>query len=223
LHTKILPSPAVFHVPHPRLLAKHALPQLLEGTLIPLVLFYGGLELLGLWGALGAALAWSYAAVIRRIVTRQPVPGLLLLGVAGLTVRAAISAATGSVVMYFLQPALGTVLFGAAFLISVPLGRPLAQKLALDFLPIPETLLTQPLVRRFFARISLLWAVTLLANAGIGLWALLTQSIETFMLAKTAAGVALTVLAIGLSTLAFKGVLGKLGMRMAFRRPRTDG
>jgi Protein of unknown function (DUF3159) len=223
LPKKLLPPSAVFDVPHPRSLARHVLPQLIEGTIAPLALFYLGLQLLGLWGALGAALAWSVAAVVRRLVTRQPVPGLLLVGLAGLAIRAAVSAATGSVVMYFLQPTLGTVLFGAAFLISVPLGRPLAQKLALDFLPIPETLLTHPLVRRFFARISLLWAVTLLANAGIGLWLLLSQSIATFMLARTAAGSFLTVAAIALSTLAFRGVLSKLGMRMAFRQQQPAG
>jgi hypothetical protein len=223
LSTKILPSSAVFQIPHWRSLTRHALPNLLEGTLVPLLLFYGGLYLLGLWGALGAALAWSYAALIRRVVTRQPVSGLLLLGVAGITARAAVSAATGSVVMYFLQPTLATILFAAAFLVSVPLGRPLAQRLALDFLPIPENLLTHPSVRRFFARISLLWAVTLLANAGIGLWALFTQSIEMFMLTKTAAGTFLPAAAIGLSVLAFRAVLGKLGMRMAFRRHHAEG
>ena len=89
-------------------MARHALPNLVEASLIPLAVFYGALSLIGVWGALLAALGWSYAAIVRRLVTRKPLPGLLLLGAAGLTARTAVAALSGSVFVYFLQPTLTT-------------------------------------------------------------------------------------------------------------------
>ena len=72
--------------------------------------------------------------------------------------RTAISLASGSTIVYFLQPSLGTALVASAFLISVPLGRPLAGKLAADFCPLPDEMYANEHVRQFFRRISLLWA-----------------------------------------------------------------
>jgi intracellular septation protein A len=185
----------------PRLaaLARHATPHLLETTLIPLGLFYGGLQLFGLWAALLAALVWSYTSLLRRLVTRRRVPGMLLLGIAGLTARTALALATGSAFLYFLQPTVGTGLVAAVFLGSVLLGRPLALRLAADFLPLPEALLAHDGVRRFFLRISLLWAGVFLANAGISLWLLVSQSLATFLWSRTVASLALTGLAIAVS------------------------
>ena len=200
-------------------LARHALPHVLEGSVLPVALFYGGLKLLGLHGALGAALAWAYAALGWRLARRQRVPGLLLLSVAGLTARTAVALATGSVLVYFLQPALGTVLAALAFLISVPLRRPLAQRLATDFLPLPERLLTHPLVHRFFLRISLLWALVLLANAGVGLWLLVSQPLATFLWARTSASLALTALGVALSTASFTRCLRRLRAAGAWPAP----
>jgi hypothetical protein len=193
-------------LPVPRLaaLARHATPHLLEATLIPLALFYGGLQLLGLWAALLAALAWSYTSLLRRLVTRRRVPGMLMLGIVGLTARTALALATGSVFLYFLQPTVGTGLVAAVFLGSVLLGRPLALRLAADFMPLPEALLANRGVRRFFLRVSLLWAAVFLANAGISLWLLVSQSLVTFLWSRTVASLALTGLAIAVSTYWFR-------------------
>lgn len=193
-------------IPVPRLtaLARHATPHLLEATLIPLALFYGGLRLFGLWGALVAALVWSYTSLLRRLVARRRVPGILVLGIIGLTARTALAMATGSAFLYFLQPTLGTALVASVFIGSVVLGRPLAQRLAADFVPLPESLLAHDGVRRFFRRISLLWAGVFLANAGISLWLLLSQSLSTFLWTRTVVSIALTAVAVAISTRAFR-------------------
>jgi intracellular septation protein A len=190
----------------PRLaaLARHAAPHLLETTLIPLGLFYGGLQLFGLWAALLAALVWSYTSLLRRLVTRRRVPGMLMLGIAGLTARTALALATGSAFLYFLQPTVGTGLVATVFVGSVLLGRPLALRLAADFLPLPEALLARDGVRRFFQQLSLLWAAVFLANAGISLWLLVSQSLATFLWSRTVASLALTGLAIAVSTWWFR-------------------
>ncbi len=193
-------------LPIPRLtaLARHATPHLLEATLIPLGLFYGGLKLLGLWGALLAALIWSYTSLLRRLVTRRRVPGMLMLGIAGLTARTALALVTGSAFLYFLQPTVGTGLVASVFLGSVLLGRPLALRLAADFMPLPEALLAHHGMRRFFLRVSLLWAAVFLANAGISLWLLVSQSLATFLWTRTVASLTLTCMAVAISTYWFR-------------------
>jgi uncharacterized membrane protein len=193
-----------FPIPRITALARHATPHVLEATLIPLALFYGGLRLLGLWGALLAALIWSYTSLLRRLITRRRVPGMLVLGIIGLTARTALALATGSAFLYFLQPTLGTGLVASMFIASTLLGRPLAMRLAADFMPLPETLLARDGVRRFFHRISLLWAGVFLANAGISLWLLVSQSLTTFLWTRTVASLVLTGAAIAISTMAFR-------------------
>jgi hypothetical protein len=193
-----------FPIPRITSLARHATPHVLEATLIPLALFYGGLRLLGLWGALLAALIWSYTSLLRRLITRRRVPGMLVLGIIGLTARTALALATGSAFLYFLQPTLGTGLVASVFIGSTVLGRPLAMRLAADFMPLPEAWLAHAGVRRFFLRISLLWAGVFLANAGISLWLLVSQSLATFLWTRTVASLVLTGGAVAISTLAFR-------------------
>jgi hypothetical protein len=200
---------ATFEIPRLRTLARHALPKLVEGTVIPLVLFAGVLHFFGLWGAIVAGLGWSYAAVLRRVVTRQRVPGLLLIGTVTLTARSILAFTTGSSVIYFLQPTLGTALVAVAFVVSVAIGRPLAQRIAADFCPIPAHVMAQAHVRRCFLGISLLWAVTCLVNASVAVWLQFTQSVGTFVVGKSLTQAALTVVAVTLSVVWFKRSVNK--------------
>jgi hypothetical protein len=203
---------ALFEIPRLRTLARHAVPHVLEGTVAPLVLFLVMLRFVGVWGAVLVGLGWTYTAVARRLVTGQRVPGILVLGAVTLTARTVIAMVSGSVVVYFLQPTLGTALVAGAFLLSVPLGRPLAERLARDFCPIPSKVLANEHVRVFFLRITLLWAVTQLANATVTLWLLLSQSLATFLLAKTLVSWGLTGSAIVVSTIWFKRSMTRHGI-----------
>ncbi|MFB3737950.1 MAG: VC0807 family protein [Candidatus Velamenicoccus archaeovorus] len=200
-----------FQLPRLSALARHAIPHVLEGTLVPLALFYGALWVVGVWGALIATLAWSYGALLRRLVLRRRIPGLLVLGTAAITVRTISALATGSVFIYFLQPTLGTVVVALAFLLSVPAGRPLAERLAGDFVVLPPALAAHPVVRRLFLRITLLWAFTLLANAGVTLWLLISEPLHLFVLTRTLTSWVLTGGGIALSTVWFRLALRRHG------------
>jgi hypothetical protein len=200
---------ATFEMPRLRTLARHALPKLLESTVIPVALFAGVLHFFGLWGAIIAGLGWSYAAILRRVVTRQRIPGLLLIGTLTLTARSVLAFATGSSVLYFLQPTLGTALVAVAFVLSVVLGRPLAQRIAADFCPIPPHVMADARVRRCFLGISLLWAVTCLVNASVSVWLQFTQSMGTFVITKSLTQATLTVVAVGISVVWFKRSVNK--------------
>ncbi len=196
--------PHRFEIPRVTALVVHALPRIIEGTIAPVVVFYAGLALLGLDGALVTAVSWVYGGITVRLVRRRPVPGTLLLAALGVTARAVLAAATGSAVVYFLQPTLGTMLVAVSFLASVPLGRPLAAKLASDMVPLPEEFLAHHRVRRFFRQISLLWSFTFTLNTAISLWLLFSESIGTYLWARTAAVAGLGATAILISVWGFR-------------------
>src|SRR5207245_4734195 len=201
--------------PRLRTMARHALPHLLEATLIPLGLFYIALWAMGVWQGLIAALAWSYVALFRRMRTGQRIPGLLLLGTLGITARTVVAMASGSVFVYFLQPSLTTVAVAGAFLLSVPAGRPLAERLAHDFVPLPPEILRLPKVERVFVRITLLWALVNLVNAGLTVGLLLSQPVGVFMAAKTGASAIVLTAGVAFSTMWFKTALRHHGVAFA--------
>ncbi|HEY7488848.1 MAG TPA: VC0807 family protein [Streptosporangiaceae bacterium] len=207
----------------PRLttLLRHAFPRIVEGVLAPVAVFYAALVMLGFHGALVAAVGWVYLGILYRLVRRKPVPATLLLAAVGVTARAVVSAATGSVVIYFLQPTLGTLVVAMTFLASVPLGRPLALKLAVDMVPLPDAFVRHERVRQFFLRISLLWSMVLMANVAISLWLLLSQSIGTFLWVRTGVVIALGAAAVGVSIVGFRRLLRHVNDEPAHTGPKA--
>lgn len=199
-----------FVMPRLTALVKQAVPRLLEGVIAPLAVFYAALAVLGLNGALVAAVAWVYAGVGWRLIRRRRVPGTMVLAMIAITARALLGWWSGSPVVYFIQPELGTICISMAFLASVRLRRPLVQKLTLDYIHLPSFVLKHERVRRFFARITLLWAFVLLANSTVSIWLLLHQSIGTYLLVRTATVAAISGLAFLGSAWAFRRVLHRL-------------
>lgn len=193
-----------FEIPRLTHLTLHALPRVLEGMIAPVVVFYAGLALLGLNGALVTAVTWVYGGIVVRLVRRRPVPGTLVLAALGVTARAAMAAVTGSAVVYFLQPTLGTMLVAMAFLASVPLRRPLAAKVATDLVPLPEGFLAHRHVHRLFLRLSLLWSLVFTLNTGLSAWLLFRHSIVAYLWIRTPVVALLGAVAVVISVWGFK-------------------
>ncbi|MCT9929242.1 DUF3159 domain-containing protein [Planotetraspora sp. A-T 1434] len=196
----------------PRLTAliKQAVPRLLEGVVAPLAVFYTTFVVLGQRGALLAAMAWVYFGLLWRLVRRRPIPGTMVIAALAITVRTLVGLWTGSMVFYFIQPELGTICISMVFLASVRMRRPLVQKLTLDYIHLPSFVLRHERVRRFFARITLLWAFVLLANSTVSIWLLLHQSIGSYLLIRTTAVAVISSLAFVGSAWAFRRVLQRL-------------
>ncbi|HZT66896.1 MAG TPA: VC0807 family protein [Acidimicrobiales bacterium] len=208
------------HLPAPLVIARTAASHLFEATIAPLAIFYLVMSQLGLHWALIAALAWSYASVIRRMVLGQRLPGLLLMAAGLFTVRTVIAMVTGSTFIYFLQPTLGTFVVAGLFLASVRVGQPLAERLAHDFCPLPDALVRNSAVRRFFLRISLLWAFIYLVNGMTTLLLLLRSSLPTFLVMRTVSSTTLTICAIALSYVWFMRSLRAEGVALRWARSR---
>jgi hypothetical protein len=172
--------------------ARRGGPHLLEATFVPAVLFYCCL----VWGSLPLAyvttLGWMYGSVVRRLVRRQMVPIILVLGVVGITVRTAMAVASGSTFVYFVQPILGTIATAGVFLLSLVYGRPLIGRLAIDFWPITPEMADNPRVISLFKGLTVLWAGINLVTAATTFTLLMYLPVATFVAAKQASGLAIT-------------------------------
>ena len=215
------PRTHTLELPHPRHLLRNAAVRLIESTVVPLGIFYGLLSVAGLKGGLLAALAWSYAVILVRARGGKRIPGILVLGAVLLTVRTGLALATGSVFVYFLQPTLGTFALAGLFLVSIRSSQPLVERLAHDFCPLPDGLMKDGGLRRFFVGISLLWALVYAVNGAATLTLLLTSSLGTFLVLRSVASTALTVVAIACSYMWFRSSLRREGvvLRWAALRP----
>ncbi|HLX87182.1 MAG TPA: VC0807 family protein [Acidimicrobiales bacterium] len=207
-------------LPSPRSTLRHAWPVVLEAVVGPLALFYVVLVIMGFRSALVGALAWSYLALLRRIRRGERISTLLVLGTLLLTVRTVVAFVTGSAVVYFAQPMLMAVVASLVLVGSAIAGRPITQRFAHDFCPIDPLLLARPRVRRFFVRISLLWATMLLLNAGIVLWLLLSSSVRTFVVERTAVTWGLTAVAVFVSITRFVATMRSDGITVEWGRSR---
>ena len=202
-------------IPSLRQLAPRALPITLEGTVVPLVLFLVFLNIAGLAAAVVAGFGWSSIAIVRRLVRHERVPGMMLIGAMFLIIRSALALATGSIFLYFVQPTVGAACVGMAFLISVAIRKPLARRFAGDFCTIPDHLYEDARVHSYFQRCSMMWAAVGFTNTAVTLWLLLSQPTATFLVAKTALSICLTIGAVATSVVWFRRSMDRHGLVLA--------
>ena len=198
---------ATVHLPPLRSLAIGAVPRLVEGVLAPTAIFLLLLHFFGVPVAIVGGFLWSCSVIVVRKMLGRRIPALVLVGVGVLLVRTVLSLATGSAFLYFLQPTLGTAAAGIVILSSAVLGQPVVLRIARDFCPLPEDTMSDAHLRRFFLGISLLWGVAQLINAGVTLWLLVSQSVATYVVARTAMSWGLTAAVIGVTVAWFMQVL----------------
>ncbi|MDH3296382.1 MAG: hypothetical protein OER95_18835 [Acidimicrobiia bacterium] len=167
--------------------ARRGGPRLFEAMVIPAVLFYVSLVLVGVGMAYLTALAWSYAAVGFRALSCRSVSGVHVMVAVGLSVKTVMAVATGSTFVYFAQPVLGSAVLALVFLGSIVAGRPMIRFLAEDFCPIDAEAGGRHGVALLFRRLTYLWATVSLLKAATTLVLLLTLSLSSFVLIRTLA------------------------------------
>lgn len=213
---------SVLHMPAPRAAVRHAIPMIFEGILAPIVIFYLALIVVGFRGALLAALAWSAAALVRRIVGGGRVSGVLALGVALLALRTLVAFVTRSADFYFVPPMAWSVLVSLVLIGSAIVRRPFTQRFADDFCPLDPALLRMPRVQQFFVRVSILWATVLLVNTGLAFWLLMSSSLKAFVLERTVAAWVLTTGAIAGSIFGFTATMRSDGIAVQWGMKRHE-
>jgi uncharacterized membrane protein len=146
-----------------------ALLMLAESVLVPTAILYGCMRTVGTGAGLVGVLAWCGATMLVRLVVGNRVPSTMLLVVGILVARTVIALACSSVWLYLLQPVAASVLMAVVFVGSALIGRPVTQRLAQDFVRLPERLLADRRMRRVFVEVALLWGVSRAIDAAIGL------------------------------------------------------
>jgi hypothetical protein len=155
-------------------------PGFLREGFLPLGAFYLGLQLDGLAVAIVASAAVSVLIYLHeRRLGRE---GLLVrLSLLFVVVQSAVGLAANSATVYLAQPVLVAAACGFAFLISIPLGRPLAGSLACTWYPFPRAFRETAAFKRVFGIESLVWGAYFLARSGLRLAMLLRGSLEGFL------------------------------------------
>ena len=166
---------------------RRLVPSLIEATLIPTVLFYVVVARFGLLWAFIAAAGWTFGCVGGRLLGRRAVPGLLVLGCIGISIRTGIYLWSHNAFVYFAQPVLRTMLTAAAFALSALLGRPIIARFADDFCPLDPDVRRRPGIEQLFRRLTYQWAGVNAALATVSLALLWTVSTTTFVGATTVA------------------------------------
>ena len=173
--------------PRPRLrvIVQHLAMSLLWANVVPGVLFFCCMKTSSVWTALVVALVWCYGAMAWRVSSRRRTSGLLWLTTVGLTIKTALTVATGSTFLYFVQPAVNDAGIGLLFMISLATARPVVARLAADFYPMTEDVARRPRVQQLFWRLTLVWAVICLIKAVATILLLDSTSLMTFVEIKT--------------------------------------
>ncbi len=199
-------------IPTLRYLGRRAIPQIIDGVVIPVGLFLLALRYWGIVPAIVAGLGWEAIAMTRRVRSGEGVPGFMIVGAAMLVTRSVLALATGSTFVYFAQPILGAALVAIAFLLSVIIGRPLARKFAGDYCEIPAHVQDDERVHSFMIRCSIMWAVVGFTNTAVTVWLLLSQTTSTYVMIKTPLSVFVTVGTIAISVLWFRRTMDRFGL-----------
>src|SRR4051812_31000385 len=117
-------------------IVRHALPRVVEATIVPTVVFLVGHAVFGLGGALAGALLWSWGCIAWRHATGRPVGGLLPIGAASLAARSVLAVISGSTYVYFAGPALLTAAVGLGFVATAAGRRPMVTRIVSDVVPL---------------------------------------------------------------------------------------
>jgi hypothetical protein len=81
---------------------------------------------------------------------------------------------------------------GCVFLVSVVIGRPMVEKLALEFWPLTPEMLARPAVTRLLRGLTFLWAGVNLAIAATTMTLLTVLPMAAYVAAKQAASLAIS-------------------------------
>jgi hypothetical protein len=156
------------------------LPGFLREGFLPLGAFYAGLRLDGLAAGIAAA---AVASVLIYLYERRAGRDALLVRISlgFVVVQSIVGLAANSATVYLAQPVLLAAAWGLAFLISIPLGRPLAGTLACAWYPFPRWLKESADFKRVYGVESVVWGAYFLARSALRLVVLLQGSLESFL------------------------------------------
>ena len=191
--------------------------QIIEGTLVPALIFWSMLHLTGLVWALFAGLAWCYLAIARRWIRGVALPAVLVVGALLFTTRTGVALAFHSTFVYLLTPTINAFVLAAAFAGSALLRRPLTERFARDFVGLPAHVTGLVKVRQALRRLSLVWALVNIINGGVALQLLVADHYDAVMLARSVMAPVLSAFAVACCILMGRRALRAEGIHLHLR------
>jgi uncharacterized membrane protein len=195
--------------------------SLVTAVIVPTALFAVTLVIFNITVAVLVALAWMAGAMWWRRSAQRPISGLLVLGLAIMTIKTGITLATGNTFIYFVQPIFVDATVATVFLGSLLSARPVVARLAPDFYPMDAAIAERPRIRRLFRHLTLMWGLVILAKGSITLWLLVSLSTVDFVLIKGGAIISLT-LATATATVVWSVLVGRREGLLGPARPAGD-
>jgi intracellular septation protein A len=166
---------------------RRSAPRIVRDALGPIVAFFIGWKLVGLVAGIG--LATVFALAMYRSERSHGRPALVVRVALGLVlVRAVVGLISGDAKVYLGQEVVLDALIGTTVLGSVLAGRPLAQAFGREVYPFPEEVRSSTTYARTFRTITLVWGVYFLLRSGVRLAALLTLSVDGYLLVDALSG-----------------------------------
>ena len=182
-------------VPSVRSVLRSGAPRFAREAFGPIGAFYLGWKVGNL--ATGIALATGVALALEVYEHRHGRRGTLaLLSAAFVLVQGVIGLLANSAVVYLAQPVLVSAIWGIAFLVSAPIGRPLMGVFADAWYPFPEDVRQTNTYRRIFGVESIVWGLYYLARSAIRMLALWKGGVGFFIVIQTLTGIPFTIVLI---------------------------
>jgi intracellular septation protein A len=136
----------------------------------------------------GILVATAVSLLAWRHERRHDRPGLMARVSLGIVVvQAAVGIVAQSEVVYLAQPVLIGAAYGAWFIVSALIGRPLAGAFAVEMSQIPEEVRRSVTFRRIFGFESVVWGLYLLVRSALRL-VTLSSSVEAFVVVNLVTG-----------------------------------
>jgi hypothetical protein len=173
--------------PSARTILRQSAPRVLRDALGPIASFFVAWKLAGLVVGIGAATL--LAAVIYRHERRAGRPAMVVrVAFALVLIRAVVGLTSGSARVYLGQEAAIDAMLGITVLAFLIAGRPLASFFAREIYPFPDEVRHSPEFQRAFRIISFVWGAYFLARAAVRLTAVLTLSVNGYLLVDALTG-----------------------------------
>ena len=166
---------------------RRSAPRIVRDALGPIAAFFIGWKLVGLVAGIG--LATVFALALYRRERSHGRPALVVRVALGLVlVRAVVGLISGDAKVYLGQEVVLDALIGITVFSSVFVGRPLAQAFGREVYPFPEEVRSSTTYKRTFRTITLVWGAYFLLRSGVRLAALLTLSVDGYLLVDALSG-----------------------------------
>jgi hypothetical protein len=181
------------------------------GSLLPVGLYYAGRQIWGFQVAVAIVLTWS-ALVFAWHYHRTGGADVFSATTFGFAcVKAVAGLVSQNEWLYLAWPSLENVIYGAAFVSSALLGRPLLALYAERIYPISREVRHSSTFRRAFLIVSIAWLVGHTLRGLLRLWLLAHLPVEIYLIADTVAGWPINISLVAITTIVPLRMLRRAG------------